>query len=77
MVINTMLDSSRIKRFSKVLVYFFNDFQTNYGFTALIFYRGDGIFSLFILDHNGMEIDYPSAKKLFLAPVSLEGMYFK
>ncbi|XP_074327953.1 uncharacterized protein LOC141665869 [Apium graveolens] len=51
---------------------FFQDFKTNEGVYALVYYRGSGIFTIFILDHNGMEIDYPSKKKLLLAPVYLE-----
>ena len=53
---------------------FYSDFETDEGFHCLVCYRGSGIFTLFILDCNGMEIAYPAAKKLLLAPVFLEGM---
>ena len=54
---------------------FYADFETDKGFQSLLYYRGDGIFTVFILDDTGMEIDYPAKKKLLLAPVFLEGMH--
>lgn len=52
---------------------FYNDFRNDEGFHALFYYQGAGIFTIFILDDIGVEIDYPTAKKLLLAPVFLEG----
>ncbi|XP_074361299.1 uncharacterized protein LOC141701568 [Apium graveolens] len=51
---------------------FFQDFKNNEGVYALVYCRGSGIFTIFILDHNGMEIDYPSKKKVDSGPCLFE-----